>query len=58
MALQFSAFAEFSIILSIAGLLFTALGTFWKMLTFSTLTLEYYEMQLCMLLHICTLVGR
>lgn len=57
MTLQFSAFAEFSIILGIAGLLFTALGTFWKMFTFSTLTLEYYEMQLPMLLHIYTLVG-
>jgi len=48
MALQFSAFAEFSIILSIEGLLFTALETFWKTFTFSMLMLEYYEMQLCL----------
>lgn len=58
MALQFSAFAEFSIVLSIAGLVFTALGTFWKMFTFFMLMLEYYEMQLCILLHIYTLVGK
>lgn len=58
MALQFSVFAEFSIILSIAGLLFTALGIFWKMFTFSMLMLEYYEMQLCILLQIYTLMGK
>ena len=57
-SMQFSDFAEFSTTLSIAGLLFTALGTFWKMFTFSLLMLKYYEMHLCNLLHIYTIGGK